>query len=140
METRWENLKTRGKEHINKLSDCLLASKSKVIEYVNCLIKRRIMSFSEISSITLKCFNSKKQFYTGSLLEKGLRCDIWKPGKHSQVEKLSKWRGFISCYNGTINWHLHQCTLTLLCWGTTALLCVLPLCHITIIHSHNQYI
>lgn len=47
------------KEHTNKLSNCLSASESKVIEYVNCLIKRRMMSFSAISLITLKSFNGE---------------------------------------------------------------------------------
>lgn len=48
---------TKEKEFTNKLSKSLSASQSKVIQYVNCLIKRRIMSSSAISSITLKYVN-----------------------------------------------------------------------------------
>jgi hypothetical protein len=32
-------------EYTNKLPNCLSASEAKVIEYANCLIKRRMMSF-----------------------------------------------------------------------------------------------
>lgn len=59
------------KEHTNKLSNCLSESKSKVIEYVNYLIKRRMMSFSAISLITLNSFNRKKS--SSSAQEKSFR-------------------------------------------------------------------
>lgn len=45
------------REYTNKLSNCLSASEAEVIEYANCLIKRRMMSFSAISLITVEPFN-----------------------------------------------------------------------------------
>lgn len=47
------------REYTNKLPNCLSASEAKVIEYANCLIKRRMMSFSAISLITVKPFNGE---------------------------------------------------------------------------------
>jgi len=51
--------------------------------------------------------------------------------KHSWVHKLSKCRGFISCYNAAINWHIHQRTSTPFYGGIGALYCVWCFCRVT---------